>query len=107
MRVSRGDEAVFAQLFYTWHNRLGAFVMRLTGSLPLAEEIVQEIFIRIWEKREKLSQVAHFHPPTIELTNNPDNFKKVAPENNTTTPIFWVPADQRAKNPYWDNYNYQ
>jgi hypothetical protein len=47
------------------------------------------------------------HYPTIELTNNPDNFKNVAAENNTTTPIFWVPADAKAKNPYWDNYNYQ
>lgn len=45
--------------------------------------------------------------PTIELTNNPDNFKKVAAENNLTTPIFWVPADAKTKNPYWDNYNYQ
>ncbi|MET3875848.1 hypothetical protein ABIE50_001260 [Chitinophaga sp. OAE865] len=45
--------------------------------------------------------------PTIELTNNPDNFKKVAGENNLTSPIFWVPAAARTKNPYWDNYNYQ
>ncbi|SEW24950.1 Starch-binding associating with outer membrane [Chitinophaga arvensicola] len=45
--------------------------------------------------------------PTIELTNNPDNFKKVAPENNNTSPIFWVPAAAKGKVPYWDNYNYQ
>ncbi|RBL88503.1 SusD/RagB family nutrient-binding outer membrane lipoprotein [Chitinophaga flava] len=47
------------------------------------------------------------HYPTIELTNNPDNFSKVAGENNTTSPIFWVPADKRGVLPYWDNYNYQ
>lgn len=47
------------------------------------------------------------HYPTAELTGNPDNFAKVAADNNATTPIFWVPADARAKNPYWDNYNYQ
>jgi len=45
--------------------------------------------------------------PAIELTNNSDNFKKVAADNNLTSPIFWVPTAARAKNPYWDNYNYQ
>lgn len=47
------------------------------------------------------------HYPTVELTNNPDNFAKVANENNATSPIFWVPANQRGVVPYWDNYNYQ
>nr|WP_295876391.1 SusD/RagB family nutrient-binding outer membrane lipoprotein [uncultured Chitinophaga sp.] len=47
------------------------------------------------------------HYPTVELTNNPDNFAKVANENNATSPIFWVPANQRAVIPYWNNYNYQ
>lgn len=45
--------------------------------------------------------------PAIEMTNNSDNFSKVAGENNMTSPIFWVPADAKAKIPYWDNYNYQ
>ncbi|GEP91593.1 Starch-binding associating with outer membrane [Chitinophaga terrae (ex Kim and Jung 2007)] len=47
------------------------------------------------------------HYPTVELTNNPDNFSKVANENNTTSPIFWVPADKRGVLPYWNNYNYE
>jgi RNA polymerase sigma-70 factor (family 1) len=69
-RVSQGDEAAFAQLFHTYRNRLGAFVMQLTGSRPMAEELVQEIFIRIWEKREKLSQVEHFHPYLYAVARN-------------------------------------
>lgn len=69
-RVSQGDEAAFAQLFNTYQNRLGAFVMQLTGSRPMAEEIVQEIFIRIWEKREKLSQVEHFHSYLYAVARN-------------------------------------
>jgi len=70
LKVSQGDEAAFAHLFHTYQNRLGAFVMQLTGSRPLAEEIVQEIFIRIWEKREKLSQVEHFHSYLYTVARN-------------------------------------
>ncbi|HVI47502.1 MAG TPA: RNA polymerase sigma-70 factor [Chitinophaga sp.] len=70
LNVSQGDEVAFATLFYTYHNRLGAFVLQLTGSLPLAEEIVQEVFIRIWEKRDKLSQVTYFHPYLYAVAKN-------------------------------------
>jgi RNA polymerase sigma-70 factor (ECF subfamily) len=70
LKISQGDEAAFARLFHTYHNRLRAFVMHLTGSEPLAEEIVQEIFIRIWEKREKLSRVTHFHPYLYAVAKN-------------------------------------
>lgn len=69
-RVSQGDEAAFAQLFHAYQHRLGAFVMQLTGSRPMSEEIVQEIFIRIWEKREKLSQVEHFHSYLYAVARN-------------------------------------
>ncbi|MBC9912392.1 RNA polymerase sigma-70 factor [Chitinophaga varians] len=68
--VSQGDEAAFARLFHTYHQRLGAFVYQLTGSLSMAEEIVQEVFIRIWEKRDKLSQVSHFHPYLYTTAKN-------------------------------------
>ncbi|MGN7822750.1 RNA polymerase sigma-70 factor [Chitinophaga sp. 22536] len=68
--VSQGDEAAFARLFHTYHQRLGAFVFQLTGSLSMAEEIVQEVFIRIWEKRDKLSQVSHFHPYLYTTAKN-------------------------------------
>ena len=70
LKISQGDEAAFARLFHTYYNRLCAFVMHLTGSMPLSEEIVQEIFIRIWEKREKLSQVTHFHPYLYAVAKN-------------------------------------
>ncbi|RBL88506.1 RNA polymerase sigma-70 factor [Chitinophaga flava] len=68
--VSQGDEAAFARLFHAYHQRLGAFVFQLTGSITMAEEIVQEVFIRIWEKKEKLSQVHHFHPYLYMVAKN-------------------------------------
>jgi RNA polymerase sigma-70 factor (ECF subfamily) len=70
LRTSRGDEAAFAELFHTYYNRLGAFVIQLTGSLPLAEEIVQEVFIRVWEKRDKLDHVEHFHSYLYTIAKN-------------------------------------
>lgn len=45
--------------------------------------------------------------PTTEQSANPDNFTKVAAQNNLTTPIFWVPTALRSVIPYWNDYNYE
>ncbi len=59
-KVARGDETAFTQLFYAYHNKLGRFVIRLTGSHEMAEEIVQDVFMKIWTKRETLIAIEHF-----------------------------------------------
>lgn len=56
-RISEGDEAAFAQLFNAWHQRLGAFIYRLTESSTLTQEIVQDVFLRLWLKRHLLGEV--------------------------------------------------
>lgn len=59
-RVADGDEAAFAQLFGAYHQRLGAYVYRLTESVPATEEIVQDVFIKIWLRRASLPEVRAF-----------------------------------------------
>jgi hypothetical protein len=46
------------------------------------------------------------YPLSMSQTN-PDNYLTVQPQDNFTTPIFWVPATLRGVLPYWPNYNYQ
>lgn len=55
--IAAGNETAFTSLFNHWHQRLGAYVFRLTGSMLMAEEIVQEVFVTIWSKRELLEKV--------------------------------------------------
>lgn len=45
--------------------------------------------------------------PTSEQSANPDNFRKVADQNNLTAHIFWVPTALRSVVPYWNDYNYE
>lgn len=45
--------------------------------------------------------------PLSASQTNPDNYLQVKPQDNFITPIFWVPADKRTVNPYWNDYNYQ
>jgi len=58
--VAEGDEAAFSQLFHAYHQRLGAYIYRLTESFSSTQEIVQDVFVKIWLKRATLTSIEHF-----------------------------------------------
>lgn len=69
-RAAHDDEAAFSQLFYAYHNKLGTYVFRLTQSRETAEEIVQDVFLKIWIDRRKLTTIRHFGAYVYVLTRN-------------------------------------
>ena len=69
-RVAKGDEAAFGVLFHAYHQRLGAYIYRLTESFPATEEIVQDVFVKIWLKRATLSEVECFDAYVFTAARN-------------------------------------
>ena len=55
--VATGDRQAFTQLYTAHLNNLYHYIFLFTKSKEETEEILQEIFIKIWEKREKLPEV--------------------------------------------------
>ena len=55
--IADGNEQAFRIFFDLYRNRFYAVVVKMTRSDLVAEEIVQEIFMHIWEKRELLRDV--------------------------------------------------
>ena len=55
--IAGGDETAFRNLFDTYWEHLYSVALMLTKSEALAEDIVQEIFLKIWNKREELPEV--------------------------------------------------
>ncbi|MFT3950059.1 MAG: sigma-70 family RNA polymerase sigma factor [Agriterribacter sp.] len=68
--IGRGDKASFESLFHLRHHQVGALVLKLTGSIIQAEEITQEIFIIIWNRREELTEVKNFDAWLLTITRN-------------------------------------
>jgi RNA polymerase sigma-70 factor (family 1) len=50
--ISKGDENAFRTLFDTYARKLIYFVFALVKSKEVAQEIVDEVFIRLWKNRE-------------------------------------------------------
>ncbi|MGV8879762.1 MAG: RNA polymerase sigma factor [Sphingobacteriaceae bacterium] len=68
--VAGGDEAAFAVLFSQYRNKIYSVAFKLTRSIVLAEETVQEVFLIIWLRRETLNGVLNFSDYLFIVTRN-------------------------------------
>lgn len=68
--VSQGDEHAFAKLFEHHQNKIYGVALRLTRSTSLAEEIVEDVFLKIWLKRSDLLQIENFSAYLFTVTRN-------------------------------------
>lgn len=55
-QVSKGDEKAFRALYDAYFNHLSAFVFKMCKSPAATEEIVQDIFVKLWINRHALPQ---------------------------------------------------
>lgn len=52
--VSMGDADAFRALYEYFHRDLYRFTIQVVKSSMLAEDVVHDVFLRVWEKREQL-----------------------------------------------------
>lgn len=55
--IARGDENSFNQLFRHFYFHLVNFAEDLVQSRPAAEEIVADVFVKIWQKKEDILHI--------------------------------------------------
>ena len=54
-RIKGGDRESFNQVFRRYYSPLVRFCVRFVADSDIAAEIVQELFVKLWSNREKLS----------------------------------------------------
>lgn len=69
-RVAEGDQQAFTTLFNAYYKTLGEYIFRVTESEEAAQEIVQDTFLKIWEKRETLTDVDNFSGYLFIISKN-------------------------------------
>jgi RNA polymerase sigma-70 factor, ECF subfamily len=56
IRIKSGDERSFALIFHAWYGSLLHFCMEYVVDFEAARNIVQNVFLKLWERRELLDE---------------------------------------------------
>jgi RNA polymerase sigma-70 factor (ECF subfamily) len=68
--TAEGDEKAFEQLYLLHKDRVYEIALTYTESVVLAEEILQDIFVQVWVKRNELPGITDFSAWLFILTRN-------------------------------------
>lgn len=68
--IAGGDKEAFADLFYQYEKNVFTAAVQITRSEALAEEIVQDSFLKIWLKREDLTNINDFKSYLFVIARN-------------------------------------
>lgn len=68
--VAAGDEQAFRKLVYDYSGLVFKFINQHLEDRPLAEEIVQDIFVKLWVTRETLTRLHSFRSFLLIVTRN-------------------------------------
>ena len=86
IKIKDGDESAYQMLFIEFYAPLVSFATNFISDKSIAEDIVQDIFIKIWEGRDKIGTVKNISAylyQTVRFTcYNHIRDKKIFPEDN-------------------------
>ena len=84
-QIAQGDEKAFSEIYDRYKSILYRFVFNILKSADLTNDSCQEIFIKIWEDRNKLNDVMSFkyYLLTVGKNHSLNTLKKVLSEEKT------------------------
>ena len=82
LQISKGDEYAFRMLFDQYRDKIFSIAWKITGVRSAGEDVVQEVFIKLWMNKEKLAEVENLNAYVNKITRNHilNNLRKVAYE---------------------------
>jgi RNA polymerase sigma-70 factor (ECF subfamily) len=97
-QLKGGDQSSFQELYAAYAPKLFAFSRKYLSSREDAEEIVQEVFIRIWEKKENIDAAQSFSSYVIQAAKHRifNGFRKKV--NEQAYLDFLIYSDKSSKN---------
>lgn len=69
-KIAEGDQRAFTTIFDHYQKYVFGFGLKLTYSEELAEEIVQDIFLKLWYGRDQLGTIENFGAYLNRLVRN-------------------------------------
>ena len=88
--VSQGDEKAFRSLFDQYHTRLLNYIFSIVKSGEVAEELVMDIFLKLWLGRDKLPDIENIDGFLFRIAYNKTiDFFRASKNNRVITDLLW------------------
>ncbi len=90
-QVAAGEHLAFEHFFYHYKSYVYSIALKFTHEETLAEEIVQDVFVRVWKYREKLTEV-----------QDVDAWMRTVTKNRSLTELKRLAKDEAGKKGYFN-----
>ncbi|MDP4286291.1 MAG: RNA polymerase sigma-70 factor [Bacteroidota bacterium] len=68
--ISEGNKEAFRYLYDNYRNKIFSIALKFTGEKQASEDVVQEMFIKLWTHRENLSAIRNFDAYLNSMVRN-------------------------------------
>lgn len=88
--ISNHDEEAFKILFRRYRDKLFTYIFKITKSRETSEEIVMDVFMKIWESGSILSEIKNFQAFIFHIARNKSlDFLRTAAKDRVLTELIW------------------
>jgi RNA polymerase sigma-70 factor (family 1) len=101
--IAAGDESAFGQLYLHFSKKLLQFAVSLTRSRQIAEELVEDVFVRLWANRLSIQKIENLTVYLyVSVKNRALNTLSQKAHELVTAPFDYldVTVDEFAPDPY-------
>ncbi len=108
LQIAEGDERAFRLFFEEYHQLLGSHIMRITRSRELTEEIVQDVFMKIWMVKETLAEVRDLRAYLYMVSKNHalNSLKRIARQREIYSIEDWSLVERASPSRESDSQDY-
>lgn len=84
IRLKKGNEVAFNEIYEAYSKPMYLKILRMVRDNDTADELLQELFIKLWDGREKIDPEKSFQSFMFTVTRNLvyNYFRKVASDNS-------------------------
>src|SRR5258707_13995946 len=93
-QVANGDQAAFRQIYAHFFKRLYHFAYAMVKTRESAEEIVEDVFVRVWQQREGVLAIRNLRVYLYTaIKNSALNYLSLKARQNITEPFDHISID--------------
>ena len=87
--IADGNEIAFKTIYDLYFKKLSSYLFKLCKSIDVTEEMLNDIFLKIWKNKTSLNQIESFESYLFTMARNKaiDYLRKLAKDTNLITEL--------------------